>query len=190
VRTLVNRVGWPEILQPRLVKGPRGVNLLISLREVLCCGVTSPAPSDRTKEDGEMGYQWGWSGYLTYHQDNSEYTTDQTNTVTYAPADVGAPAGAVIQTGLYNIAPRIDRGNAGVLNPVVVSPEEISFPVWTQAADNGLFGHHSGESLSRRGSAGSTRTRRRRRQALRCSTSIDRPRYCLTRQRRSSCPSA
>src|SRR5262245_5112205 len=92
-----------------------------------------------------MGYQWGWSGYLTYHQDNSAYTTDQTTTITYTPADVGAPPGAVIQTGLYNIDGHVVRGNAAVTNPIMVTPEKISFVVWTQAADNGLFGHHSGE---------------------------------------------
>lgn len=97
-----------------------------------------------------MGYQWGWSGYLTYHQDNSGYTTNQSTTVTYTLADVGiggqsAPPRAVIQTGLYNISTQVARGSGGVGNPIIVTPEKISFVVWTVAADTGLFGHRAGE---------------------------------------------
>ena len=90
-----------------------------------------------------MAYQSGTVGPITYSQDNSGVATDTTTGIQYTPEQFGAPAGAQIITGTINQGYIVFRGKAYVQD-LVEAPDAVSFQVYTQAADDGLFGHHSG----------------------------------------------
>jgi hypothetical protein len=89
-----------------------------------------------------MACQSGQVGPLIYNQDNSGTSTDITTNVQYTAQEFGAPPGAQILP-YGNPSVSIHRGSAQVRD-VVITPDAYTFEVWTQAADDGLFGHHSG----------------------------------------------
>jgi hypothetical protein len=90
-----------------------------------------------------MGYHSGQIGPIAFHQDNSGTDHDMTSPLVYTPEMFGAPPGSQIVTPLVSQGVHLSRGSGAVRN-FSVSADAISFLVWTQAADNGLFGHHSG----------------------------------------------
>lgn len=90
-----------------------------------------------------MAFQTGLAGPITYHQDNSGVKTDTTTPLQYTPQQFGAPEEAQIITGTVNQAYTVFRGLAYVEN-LVIQSGGITCQVYTQAADDGLFGHHSG----------------------------------------------
>jgi hypothetical protein len=90
-----------------------------------------------------MGYQTGTVGPIVYNQDNSGDNTDTDTPVNYKPDQFGAPPGAQIIAGLTAITKSVHRGEAYVHNEIN-DAEGISFMVYTQAANDGLFGWHSG----------------------------------------------
>ncbi len=90
-----------------------------------------------------MGYQTGTIGPITYSQDNSGVATDTDTRVVYQPAMFGAPPGAQVITGTVQITQHVSRGLAYLHNEEI-TPDGISFMVYTQAANTGLFGWHSG----------------------------------------------
>jgi len=90
-----------------------------------------------------MAYQSGTVGPLNYNQDNSGVKTDTTTDIQYLPQQFGAPDGAQIITGTVNQGYTVSRGTAYVEN-LVIQEGGITFQVYTQAADDGIFGHHSG----------------------------------------------
>lgn len=91
-----------------------------------------------------MGYQTGTVGPITYSQDNSGNANDTDTPINYKPDQFGAPPGAQIITGTVQTNQYVSRGKAYVHNEDV-TPEGISFMVYTQAAnDSWLFGWHSG----------------------------------------------
>lgn len=90
-----------------------------------------------------MGYQTGTIGPITYSQDNSGVSTDTDTLISYTPEQFGAPPGAQIITGTVNITQHVSRGKAYVHNEDITSGG-ISFMVYTQAANDGIFGWHSG----------------------------------------------
>lgn len=90
-----------------------------------------------------MTFQSGLVGPITYYQDNSGVKTDTTTPIEYTPQQFGAPATAQIITGTLNQSYWVSRGTAYVQD-LNITPDSITFQVYTQAADNGLFGHHSG----------------------------------------------
>ncbi len=90
-----------------------------------------------------MGYQTGTIGPITYPQDNSGNPNDMDNTVTYTPEEYGAPPGAQIMTASVQVSPWVIRGKAYVHNETITA-DTIQFQVYTQAANDGLFGWHSG----------------------------------------------
>jgi hypothetical protein len=91
-----------------------------------------------------MGYQTGTVGPITYSQDNSGNNTDTDTPINYKPDQFGAPPGAQIITGTVQINQYVSRGKAYVHNENI-TPEGISFMVFTQAAnDSWFFGWHSG----------------------------------------------
>ena len=90
-----------------------------------------------------MAYQSGQIGPLTVSQDNSGDPNDTNTTVNYTPDMFGLPLGAQFIAGLITQAVHVFRGDAQVQN-LVKAPDAVSFNVFTQAADDGIFGHHSG----------------------------------------------
>ncbi len=90
-----------------------------------------------------MAYQSGLVGPVTYSQDNSGVNTDTTTRIEYTPQQFGAPATAQIIAGTVNQSYYVSRGLAYVQD-VEITPISITFQVYTQAAADGLFGHHSG----------------------------------------------
>jgi hypothetical protein len=90
-----------------------------------------------------MAYQSGLVGPISYHQDNSGTNTDITTGQVYTPQQFGAPATAQIIPGTVNQSVYVSRGKA-YLQDVNINEEAITFQVYTQAADDGFFGHHSG----------------------------------------------
>jgi hypothetical protein len=90
-----------------------------------------------------MGYQTGTVGPITYSHDNSGDNTDTDTPINYTPEQFGAPPGAQIITGTVQINQYVSRGNAYVHNETITA-DAISFDVYTQAANDGLFGWHSG----------------------------------------------
>ena len=90
-----------------------------------------------------MGYQTGTVGPIAFSQDNSGVATDTDRPVNYKPDQFGAPPGAQIITGTVQINQSVYRGKAYV-HDETITPEGISFMVYTQAANDGLFGWHSG----------------------------------------------
>ena len=90
-----------------------------------------------------MGYQTGTIGPITYGRDNSPNPNDMDPTISYTPEMFGAPPGAQIITGTVQINASVYRGKAYVRNETITA-DAISFEVYTQAANDGLFGWHSG----------------------------------------------
>lgn len=90
-----------------------------------------------------MGYQTGTIGPIVFNQDNSGDNTDTDTPVNYKPDQFGAPTGAQIIIGLTTITQSVHCGKAYVHNEINDS-EGISSMVYTQAANDGLFGRHSG----------------------------------------------
>lgn len=91
-----------------------------------------------------MAYQSGSVGPITYHQDNSGVNTDTTAQIEFTPQQFGAPATAQIIPATVNQSYTVDRGTAYVQG-LNITPDSITYQVYTQAASGGLFGHHSGE---------------------------------------------
>ena len=92
-----------------------------------------------------MGYQTGTIGPVIYSQDNSGVATDTDTPLNYKPDQFGAPPGAQIITATVRITQSVGRGTAYVHNEDV-TPEGISFMVYTQAAGSSWFwGWHSGQ---------------------------------------------
>jgi hypothetical protein len=90
-----------------------------------------------------MGYQTGTVGPITYSQDNSGNNTDTDTAVNYTPEQFGAPPGAQIITGTVQINQYVSRGKAYVHNETITA-DAVSYDVYTQAANDGWFGWHSG----------------------------------------------
>jgi hypothetical protein len=90
-----------------------------------------------------MGYQTGTIGPISFYQDNSGDSNDMDTTVTYTPEMYGAPPGAQIMTASVQVSPYVIRGKAYVHNESV-SADSVQFEVYTQAANDGWFGWHSG----------------------------------------------
>ncbi|SDK59315.1 hypothetical protein [Arthrobacter sp. ok362] len=90
-----------------------------------------------------MAYQSGLVGPIVYNQDNSGVRTDTDTNIVFTPQEFGAPAGAQIIPPTVNQSYTVSRGQAYVHN-LVIEANAIVFQVFTQAADDGLFGHHSG----------------------------------------------
>ncbi len=90
-----------------------------------------------------MGYQTGTVGPIVYNQDNSGNPNDMDEPVNYTPEMFGAPQEAQVIQGLVQISPHVIRGKAYVHDESVTA-EGISFMVYTQAANDGIFGWHSG----------------------------------------------
>jgi hypothetical protein len=90
-----------------------------------------------------MAYQSGLVGPIVYKQDNSGVNTDTTTQEVYTPQQFGAPATAQIIPGTVQQSYWVSRGLAYVQD-VNITQESIAFQVYTQAADDGWFGHHSG----------------------------------------------
>jgi hypothetical protein len=88
-------------------------------------------------------YQSGLVGPISYYQDNSGVNTDTTTSIVYTPQQFGAPATAQIIPATVNQSYYVSRGKAYVQD-LNINEESITFQVYTQAADNGWFGHHSG----------------------------------------------
>lgn len=95
------------------------------------------------KGRGLMAYQTGLVGPISYHQDNSGVRTDTTTQQDYTPQQFGAPATAQIIPGTVNQSYYVSRGSAYVQN-LNITANSITFQVFTEAANDGLFGHHSG----------------------------------------------
>jgi multidrug efflux pump subunit AcrA (membrane-fusion protein) len=89
-----------------------------------------------------MPYQTGTVGPITYSQDNSGNPDDITTALTYTPQEYGAPQGAQIMPGVSQSV-HVFRGKAYVEN-LIIGQDSITFQVYTQAANDGLFGWHSG----------------------------------------------
>ena len=79
---------------------------------------------------------------ITYDQNNTGSASDITTAIQYTPQMFGGPASAQIITGLTR-QKVTTHGGAAVQN-YTNEPDGISFDVWTQAADSGILGHHSG----------------------------------------------
>jgi hypothetical protein len=90
-----------------------------------------------------MAHQSGTVGPVTYSQDNSGVHTDTTTQIEYTPQQFGASATAQIIPGTVQQSYTVFRGLAYVQD-VNITQGSITFQVYTQAADDGLFGHHSG----------------------------------------------
>jgi hypothetical protein len=90
-----------------------------------------------------MPYQSGLVGPISYHQDNSEVNTDTDTPIVFTPQQFGAPATAQIIPATVNQSYYVSRGQAYVQG-LNITEESITFQVYTQAASDGLFGHHSG----------------------------------------------
>jgi hypothetical protein len=95
------------------------------------------------KDDGLMAFQTGFAGPVSYHQDNSGVHDDTTTPIRYTPQQFGAPPEAKVIQGTVSQSYYVSRGKAYVQN-VNVQEAEITFQVYTQAANDGLFGWHSG----------------------------------------------
>jgi hypothetical protein len=89
-----------------------------------------------------MAYQTGTIGPITYSQDNSGTDSDITTNVQYTPQEYGAPEGAQILPGVSQSV-HVFRGKAYVQD-LLIGQDTITFQVYTQAANDGLFGWHSG----------------------------------------------
>jgi hypothetical protein len=90
-----------------------------------------------------MAYQTGLVGPISYHQDNSGVATDTTTQIEFTPQQFGAPATAQIITATVNQSYYVSRGMA-YAQDLNITGNSITFQVYTQAAWDGLFGHHSG----------------------------------------------
>src|SRR5436309_2490912 len=90
-----------------------------------------------------MAYQTGTVGPITYSQDNSGVATDTITQIVFTPQQFGAPATAQIVPASVSQSYAVSRGMAYVQD-VNITPNSITFQVYTQAAGGFLIGHHSG----------------------------------------------
>lgn len=90
-----------------------------------------------------MAYQTGTVGPITYSQDNSGVETDTTTQIVFTPQQFGAPATAQIVPATVSQNYGVSRGLAYVQG-LNITPDSISFQVYTQAAGGFPIGHHSG----------------------------------------------
>jgi hypothetical protein len=89
-----------------------------------------------------MAYASGTIGPIVYSQDNSGTDNDIVTDIQYTAQEYGAPVGAQIRPPVGQ-GVHVTRGSAHVQN-LVIGADSITFQVYTQAANDGLFGWHSG----------------------------------------------
>jgi len=99
---------------------------------------------DSRRTTTPMGYETGTVGPLTYIQNNSGVSSDTDTHIVYTPEMFGAPPGAQIVGTVDMKQKYTGEGGAASVHNEEISPDEISFWVYTQAAGGFPFGHHSG----------------------------------------------
>lgn len=90
-----------------------------------------------------MAYQTGFVGPIVYFQDNSGNNEDTDTFIEYTPQQFGAPATAQIIVGTIQQSYYVSRGTA-YIHDLNLTPDAITFWVFTQAAGGFPIGHHSG----------------------------------------------